>query len=297
MSLLLNALKRIEARRSFRRAGQAAAAFAPIDSPSKVFSDILIGDLPRIEQEDSPLSGPADLDVAVDHIQALVSEAEEQCALNDVEQLLGQAATEEADLPVIEPVNTDPYIETAREIIRQLPQGHCQVLLFTSPVDGHGKTMTLARLAPRLAQGLAGHVLVVDANFRNPDMAHWLNVAPARRLPEVLSGKADWAAAVRTTAHPQVSLLPGGTDASAQGLLVRSMGQLLRELALHYELVVVDASSLEHRIAARLSAVCDATYLVSRLGEVSPRMLREAVRVIAVSGGRLLGCVAIDAGA
>jgi Mrp family chromosome partitioning ATPase len=297
MSLLLNALKRIEARQSPGCAGQAAAAFVPIDLPSEVISSILIGELPRIDREDSPLSVRAEFDVAVDHIQALVSEAEEQSALDDVEQLLEQGATEDADPPVIEPVNTDSHIEMARGIIHQLPQGHCQVLLFTSPVEGHGKTMTLARLAPRLAQGLPGNVLVVDANFRNPDMAHWLNVAPAWRLPEVLSGQADWATAVRTTSHPQVSLLPGGRDPSEQGLLVRAMGQLLRELARHYELVVVDASSLEHRLAARLAGVCDATYLVSRLGEVSPRMLREAARVIAASGGRLLGCVAIDAGA
>ena len=61
--------------------------------------------------------------------------------------------------------------------------------------------MTLARLAPRLAQGMEGNVLVVDANFRNPDMARWLAVAPTWRLPDVLAGAADWAAAVQTTAH------------------------------------------------------------------------------------------------
>ena len=77
--------------------------------------------------------------------------------------------------------------------------------------------MTLARLAPRLAQGMEGNVLVVDANFRNPDMARWLAVAPTWRLPDVLAGAADWATAVQTTAHERVSLLPGGTDARGRG--------------------------------------------------------------------------------
>ena len=73
------------------------------------------------------------------------------------------------------------------------------------------------------------------------------------------------------------------------------MSHLLRDLAGHYDLVVVDAPSLAHRGTAQLAAVCDGTYLVVRLGEGSPRMLREAAQVVQANGGRLLGCVAIDA--
>ena len=193
------------------------------------------------------------------------------------------------------PVASDPYAATAQQILRQLPAGRSQVLLFTSPADGQGKTMTLARLAPLLAQGMEGNVLVVDANFRNPDMARWLAVAPAWRLPDVLAGAADWATAVQTTAHPRVSLLPGGSDAQGRGAgrNVQGMSHLLRDLAGHYDLVVVDASSLAHRGTVQLAAVCDATYLVVRVGEGSPRMLREAAQVVQDNGGRLLGCVAI----
>ena len=68
-----------------------------------------------------------------------------------------------------------------------------------------------------MAQGLEGNVLVVDANFRNPDMARWLAVAPTWRLPDVLAGATDWAAAVQTT-RTRVSLLPAGpTPRAARG--------------------------------------------------------------------------------
>ena len=204
----------------------------------------------------------------------------------------------EAGPPVVAPAASNPYAATAEAILQQLPRGRSQVLLFTSAADGQGKTMTLARLAPWLARGMAGNLLVVDANFRNPDMARWLAVAPAWSLPDVLAGAADWTAAVRTTAHERVSLLPGGTDAAGrgEGRDVQGLGRLLRELAGHYGLVVVDAPSLAHRGAAQLAADCDATYLVVRLGEGSPRMLREAAQVVQSNGGRLAGCVAIDAG-
>ncbi len=201
----------------------------------------------------------------------------------------------ETELPVATLAACDPYTATAHEILRRLPRGRSQALLFTSPGDGQGKTMTLARLAPLLARGLEGDVLVVDANFRNPDMARWLAAVPAWRLPDVLAGAIDWATAVQTTAHPRVSLLPGGSDAQGHGSgrNVPGMSHLLRDLAGHYDLVVVDASSLAHRGTAQLAALCDATYLVVRVGEGSPRMLREAVQVVQDNGGRLLGCVAI----
>jgi Mrp family chromosome partitioning ATPase len=72
------------------------------------------------------------------------------------------------------------------------------------------------------------------------------------------------------------------------------LSHLLRDLAGHYDLVVVDAPSLAHYGTVQLAAVCDGTYLIVRLGEGSPRMLREAVQVVQRNGGRLLGCVAID---
>ncbi len=195
------------------------------------------------------------------------------------------------------PVASEPYAATAQRILGQLPPDRSHVLLFTSPVDGQGKTMTLARLAPWFARGVEGNVLVVDADFHNPNMARWLAVAPTRCLPDVLAGAAAWAAAVQATAHERVSLLPGGTDVQGRGpgRNVQCLCQLLRELAGHYELVVVDGSSLAHPGSVQVAAVCDAAYLVVRLGEGSPRLLREAVRVLQFNGGRLLGCVVIDA--
>ena len=284
MSLMLNALKQIEAKQPLVPARKAAVL---IELPPALPADVL----PSVPPEDFPPLEPASLEATMDQLQAFVSEA----------GLLYDAAPEidvdENEIPVIAPVASDPYTVTAQQILRQLPGGRSQVLLFTSPADGQGKTMTLARLVPRLAQGMEGNLLVVDANFRNPDMARWLAVAPTWRLPEVLASTADWATAVQTTAHERVSLLPGGTDSLDRdsGRNVQSMSHLLRDLASHYDLVVVDTSSLAHRGTVQLAAVCDATYLVVRLGEGSPRMLREAAQIVQRNGGRLLGCVAIDA--
>ncbi len=39
---------------------------------------------------------------------------------------------------------------------------------------------------------------------------------------------------------------------------------------------------------------CDGVYLVVRLGHTARRAVADAVRVIAHSGGRLLGCVVVE---
>ena len=108
-----------------------------------------------------------------------------------------------ADTPVIEPLGSDPYAAAAWQILRQLPEGRSQVLQFTSPSDGHGKTVTLARLLPHVAQSFAGSVLVVDANTRNPELARRLDVAVTSRLTDVLSGATHWMNAVRATSLPR----------------------------------------------------------------------------------------------
>ncbi len=303
MSLMLNALRRIEAKQRPVPAREAVAPVEAIELPPAISADVLpsipLGDCPPLEQ--------VSLEEALDQLQALL--VAEAGSLDDAEAEADANESRDADLPVVAPVASDPYAAMAHQILRQLPRGRSQVLLFTSPADGQGKTMTVARLAPRLAQGMEGEVLVVDANSRNPagtmsgTMYPWswsaccLAEVPVWRLPDVLAGAANWAAAVQTTGHERVSLLPGGSDplGRSPGRNVQGMSHLLRELAGHYAMVVVDAASLAHRGTVQLAAVCDGTYLVVRLGEGSPRMLREAVQVVQGNGGRLLGCVAVDA--
>ncbi len=201
---------------------------------------------------------------------------------------------------VVQPLGSDPYAAAAWQILRQLPQRSPQVLLFTSPGDAHGKTTTLARLLPHVARAFSGSVLVVDANTRNPDLARRLEVGTTWRLTDVLAGATHWMNAVRPTALPRISLLPGGADPAGRLGAADAGGErvarLLRELAGHYDLVLVDATSLAHDGAAQLAAACDATCLVVRLGIADRRIVRDAVRVLNRAGGRLLGCIAVDAG-
>jgi Mrp family chromosome partitioning ATPase len=165
--------------------------------------------------------------------------------------------------------------------------------MFTSPDEGSGKTTTVARLAPALVDRSGGEVLVVDANFANPELAVRLGIEASVGLGEVLAGETTWSAAVRPTSVPRLSLLASGRQAAGMASPV-DLGGLLKQFTERYAIVLVDAGSLLQPDAVSLMPFCDGAYLVVRLGRTSRRLISEAARVIERAGGRLLGCVAIE---
>ncbi len=67
---------------------------------------------------------------------------------------------------------------------------------------------------------------------------------------------------------------------------------VLEKLKKRYQLVLIDAPSLADVHTAAMIPHCDGVYLVIRLGYTTPYDVREALRVIRQSGGRLLGSIA-----
>jgi len=192
-----------------------------------------------------------------------------------------------------------PYGELAGQILAQLKPGSPSVVMFTSPDDGVGKTAMLANVTPILARRLQGEVILVDAHGHDPrSLTEPLGVIDmGAGLPEVLRGQCAWPSAVRATAIPRLSLLPGGQPSfpgeSSDPRHVDT-GALLRELVRAYTLVVVDAPSLAQPGIAAMTSCCEGTYLVVRLGESSKRVVRASARLIQQCRGVLLGCIAIE---
>ena len=68
---------------------------------------------------------------------------------------------------------------------------------------------------------------------------------------------------------------------------------VLEKLKKRYQLVLINAPSLADAHTAAMIPHCDGVYLVIRLGYTTPYDVREALRVIQQSGGRLLGSIAV----
>jgi Mrp family chromosome partitioning ATPase len=190
------------------------------------------------------------------------------------------------------------FSEMARKLFSQIPTGQASALFFTSPRDGEGKTETLLGLLPVLpAQGM-GRMLVVDANFRRPSLTRRLAKNTTPGLGEVLWTMADWDTAIQSTAIRNVDVLPNFGLPKMLGRATEPQGfdALLKSLRKNYSLVLIDAASLAYAETAVLAAVCDGVYLVVRLGQASRYAVRSAVDVLARSGSRLWGCVAVGGG-
>ena len=201
---------------------------------------------------------------------------------------------EPADGPVAREKPVDPprgdlqsYRDLARNILSRMPSEGSAALMFTSPGDGEGKTSTVVCLAGVLAGQAADEVLVVDANFRRPELAIHFASRADLGLVDVLTGRADWREVVCHTGVQHLSVLPGGRFPTHDGQPPKRLDltPVLDELRRHHRLVILDTASARW---------CEGTYLVVRLGQTPRRAVRQAVRVVEACGGRVLGCVLTD---
>jgi Mrp family chromosome partitioning ATPase len=83
-------------------------------------------------------------------------------------------------------------------------------ILITSAFPGEGKTFVAANLAASIAMGINEHVLLVDCDFRRPNLHHMLGYPNAEGLYEYLAAKKTLPELVLSTRMQKLSLLTAG---------------------------------------------------------------------------------------
>ncbi len=170
-----------------------------------------------------------------------------------------------------------------------------QALLVTSAQPGEGKTCTSLNLAMGLAQrGVP--VVLVDADMRRPGISRALALSEnGVGLSSVLSGAHSVDESLRQfEAVPNLWVLPSGPQAPNPADLLSSpaMQKLLQELRGRFEHVVLDSAPLLLVTDATiLSGLVDGVILVVESGVMARRGLLRAQKILASSGGRVLGAV------
>jgi Mrp family chromosome partitioning ATPase len=262
----------------------------------------------------SPLRDEAAMNATLDEAESAIADAEE--APNE---LIAQAFSQNSPLalgkgqearpiPLFKgdkTVKPDPkpgtgkdpgaFLSMARNILAQLPGEESAALFFTSPTDGEGKTETILPLAEALIEESGRRTILVDANLHCPDLTREWQFSSRRGIFDVLVGEADWWEAVQETGLPKLSImlnngLPRKNAIVSQPL---AFSELLEKLKGEYRLVLIDAASLSHAESIPMLRHCKGVFLVVRLGHASRRVVRDAGRVIAKAGGKLLGCIAV----
>src|SRR6185436_16266 len=119
-----------------------------------------------------------------------------------------------------------------------------RTILVTSGAPDEGKSLTAANLALTLLEMGEREVLLVDANFRYPELAGLLAAPSSPGLSDVIgSANGVIAEAVVKTAIPGLFLLPagGGGISAARQLKPDALKRLLDGLKDRFAFIIVDS--------------------------------------------------------
>ena len=184
-------------------------------------------------------------------------------------------------------------------LLPEVRGGRLRTLVTTSPLQGDGKSTTMANLACSVAQtGL--RVLVVDADMRRPTAHKQFSVPLKQGLSDVLQGEIDPASAILSTKLKNLSVMTAGNAVSNPAELIQSdtFPELLRRLQAEFDLVMIDIGPVlavsDPIIAGQTS---DGVLLVTRVSKDTKAQARDAVARLRAGGVNLLGCVVNTFGA
>jgi len=206
--------------------------------------------------------------------------------------------TKAASRPLI--VQVDPRgaraesFRTLRTNLQFLDVGaDVRTFVLSSSVENEGKTTTGLNLAIALADA-GNRVLVVDADLRQPRVAHYLGIEGAVGLTDVLIGRAELSEVVQPWGKTSLSALPAGSVPPNPSELLGSqaMASLIQRIEGAYDYVLFDSPPLlPVTDAAVLGKTVGNTLLVVAASRTRKAQLKGAVSALTNVGARLAGVV------
>jgi len=170
-------------------------------------------------------------------------------------------------------------------------RGH-KVVLMMPITPGAGATAMSMNLAYAAAAS-DRRVLLIDANFRRPEVGKTLGLGGAAGLGDVLGGTASLAEAVHA-ADDRLDVLPAGTDGATvvERLGSAAMSDLLDQARERYDLIILDTSpAMVSSDGMSLAQRADAVALVVRALRAKRGMVSRVVSELEESGGEVLGVI------
>ncbi|HZL91964.1 MAG TPA: hypothetical protein VFB96_26575 [Pirellulaceae bacterium] len=194
-----------------------------------------------------------------------------------------------------DPSRSLPYRELADRLRQDLRLLAGRCLLFAGVGPASHADDVMPHVASLLAEDNA-EVLLVDADFARAAMTVGFGAMKETGLGDLADAGSRGEELLLPTRLPNVSLLPAGRKALPDNLgVVDRVAQLLAKLEERFSLVMVDGGMHTGPLLPALARLCDATYLVVRLGATDARAATAALKTIRATGARVMGCVATSA--
>lgn len=160
-----------------------------------------------------------------------------------------------------------------------------KTILVTSAVPREGKTTIAVNLALSLAQGLDEYVLLVDCDFRKPEISKYLGMEFNRGLSNYLTSDMDLSSVLVKTDLSRLTILPMGIAPAKPSELLASdrMKHLIEDLQSRYQdrYIIFDTTSLMSTTEADiLASQVDGIVIVVRYGETDREVVKQALKNI-----------------
>lgn len=184
-------------------------------------------------------------------------------------------------------LSTEPHSAVAEQFRRlrgtilHPPSGNRpQTILITSLVPNEGKGFVCANLGYSLAEEMEHHALMVDCDFRRPNLAKMFGVSNQTGLVDHLQDNVDLSLLIRKTGQRKLSLLPSGRPPHNPAELLTSTKiiSFIDELAERYEDRIILFDSSPTVVASESSILAkrvDGVILVVRWGVSSRELVKK----------------------
>jgi len=191
-----------------------------------------------------------------------------------------------------------PFGEAVRRLHTRLELGGSgpdplRTVMFTSAVPDEGKSRIAVAMA-RLAAYSGRRVVILDCDWRRPVLHRMFRQPMAPGLVDLLTGQADPERVVHRDEVSGLHAIFAGAVGRIQddAACLRNLPALLRTLARHYDLVVVDTPPiLVGTEAAQLAPLVQNVVFVVQWGKTPREVVLGGLRQIVEVGGRLAGVV------
>ena len=239
---------------------------------------------------------PADIEAATGlHVFATVSHSVEQ---DKLAKLIEDQAPGNHLLAIAHP--NDPCIESLRSLRTALQfamfDARNNVVIFTGPTSGIGKSFTSANFAALLAAG-GKRVLLIDADLRKGNIHQFFGMKRGHGLSELISNRHTLEDVLQRAVAPNLDLITTGSIPLNPGELLMSptIEQLLKTLSSQYDLVLINtppvlAVSDTQALALHVGMV----FLVAKAEVTELDELKETTKRLAHSGVLVKGVVFND---
>lgn len=187
----------------------------------------------------------------------------------------------------------DQYAKARQFITNGNPQ-KIKTLAVVASTHAEGTTTVAAQLAISLAADPKVPVLLVDANFRKPDLHNRFQVSQDGGLSNLLLGEGDFAAFLKPTPVKNLFLMTSGKGVSdpAEFIKATDLEEKLIRPAVNFNCILIDCPPINTCPEATLLAShSDGTVLVVQAGETRREVVLEARQRLAQAKVHLLGVV------